>query len=177
MENILPWVHAVLKTTPERWSYLSATLPAELLAQPPAPNEWSALECLLHLADAERAVFPVRVRAFLEGRDFAAYNPDREGQKSRFAGVGDPDDADVGDQFELQAQVALLARLTAADLPRQARHPELGMVTLSELLHEWAGHDLMHTVQAERALMQPFIQGSGPWQRYFADHIVAPAPS
>ena len=175
MENILPWVHAVLKTTPERWSYLSATLPAELLAQPPAPNEWSALECLLHLADAERAVFPERVRAFLEGRDFAAYNPDREGSKL------DPQRTalDLAAEFgRLRAEsLALLARLTAADLPRQARHPELGMVTLSELLHEWAGHDLMHTVQAERALMQPFIQGSGPWQRYFADHIVAPAPS
>jgi hypothetical protein len=33
-----------------------------------------------------------------------------------------------------------------------------------------AGHDLMHTVQAERALMQPFIAGCGPWQPYCADH-------
>ena len=24
------------------------------------------------------------------------------------------------------------------------------MVTLGEMLHEWAGHDLMHTVQGER---------------------------
>ena len=46
-----------------------------------------------------------------------------------------------------------------ADLP-QARHQELGPVTLEQLLHEWAAHDLMHTVQAERALMQPFIEGA-----------------
>jgi hypothetical protein len=31
----------------------------------------------------------------------------------------------------------------------------------------------MHTVQAERALMQPFVAGSGPWRGYFADHDVA----
>lgn len=62
-------------------------------------------------------------------------------------------------------------KVTPADLGRQARHQELGVVTMSELLHEWAGHDLMHTVQAERALMQPFIQGCGPWQRYFSDHF------
>ena len=43
-------------------------------------------------------------------------------------------------------------------------------MTLEQLLNEWAGHDLMHTVQAERALMQPFIAGSGPWRGYFADH-------
>jgi hypothetical protein len=28
----------------------------------------------------------------------------------------------------------------------------------------------MHIVQAERAVMQPFIAGSGPWRPYFADH-------
>jgi hypothetical protein len=45
------------------------------------------------------------------------------------------------------------------------------MVSLNEMLHEWAAHDLNHTIQAERALMQPFIQESGPWQPYFADHV------
>jgi hypothetical protein len=63
-----------------------------------------------------------------------------------------------------------LGRLREADLPRTARHAELGLVTLSELLHEWAAHDLMHLVQAERAMMQPFILGCGPWKPYFAEH-------
>jgi hypothetical protein len=40
------------------------------------------------------------------------------------------------------------------------------------LLHEWGGHDLMHLVQAEQALMQPFIDGDGcgPWEVYFTQH-------
>jgi hypothetical protein len=46
------------------------------------------------------------------------------------------------------------------------------MVTLGELIHQWAGHDLMHTVQGERAILQPFIAGSGPWRGSFADHDV-----
>ncbi len=46
------------------------------------------------------------------------------------------------------------------------------MVTLGEMAHEWAAHDLNHTVQAERALMQPFIQACGPWQRFFTDHVL-----
>jgi hypothetical protein len=50
------------------------------------------------------------------------------------------------------------------------------MVTLSEMLHEWAGHDLMHTVQGERAILQPFIEGCGPWKPYFADHAAAAKP-
>ena len=41
---------------------------------------------------------------------------------------------------------------------------ELGVVSLRELLNEWAAHDMMHIVQAERAIMQPFIAASGPWR-------------
>ncbi len=39
-----------------------------------------------------------------------------------------------------------------------------GTVTLAELLQTWAAHDLNHTVQAERALMQPFMLGCGTWR-------------
>ncbi len=53
-----------------------------------------------------------------------------------------------------------------------ARHAELGMVSLGDMVHEWAAHDLNHTVQAERAIMQPFILGSGPWRVYFQDYLV-----
>ena len=66
--------------------------------------------------------------------------------------------------------LANLEMVSEADLERTAGHPELGQVTLREMLNEWAAHDLMHTVQAERAMMQPFIQGCGPWQIYFKDH-------
>ena len=81
--------------------------------------------------------------------------------------------ADLAAEFaRLRTQSLLvLDRVKPADLTKTARHAELGLVTLSELLHEWAGHDLMHIVQAERALMQPFIRGCGPWQSYFADHV------
>ena len=60
-------------------------------------------------------------------------------------------------------------------MARTARHAELGPVTLAQLLHEWAAHDLMHTVQAERALMQPFLAGVGPWRGYFTDHLAVGA--
>jgi hypothetical protein len=69
-----------------------------------------------------------------------------------------------------QASLKALEAITLADLERSVRHGELGPVTLGQMLNEWAGHDLMHTVQAERAMMQPFIEGCGPWQIYFKDH-------
>lgn len=166
--DILTSAEAVLRITPERWIQLAGSVPAELLVRAPAAGEWSALECLQHLVDTERWVFPARVRALLAGQDFPAFDPDSQGTKS----------AVVQSPVELAAEFARLRRggladlatVTADDLERRARHSELGVVTLSELLHEWAAHDLMHTVQGERALMQPFIAGSGPWQPYFHDH-------
>jgi hypothetical protein len=40
------------------------------------------------------------------------------------------------------------------------------------MLSEWAAHDLNHTIQAERALMQPFLLECGPWIAYFKDHLI-----
>ena len=72
-----------------------------------------------------------------------------------------------------QASLAVLERVAPQDFNRTAEHSELGTVTLNQLLHEWAAHDLNHTIQAERAVMQPFIQGCGPWCSYFRDHEIA----
>jgi hypothetical protein len=58
------------------------------------------------------------------------------------------------------------------DLGRTKQHPKLGTVILAEMLHTWAAHDLNHTVQAERALMQPFMLGCGPWRSFFRDHEI-----
>ncbi len=165
---LLDYVQAVLTTTPARWQSLTSTLPLDLLSRQPLGGEWSAVECLLHLLDTERNVFPVRVRAFLAGQDFAAFNPNAE--RSREASQTP---AELVAEFaHLRAEnLHLWEQITPADFSRSAHHPQLGPVTLREMLHEWAAHDLMHTVQAERALMQPFIAGCGAWHVYFADHI------
>lgn len=170
MDNIIAVTRAILQTTPLHWHHLTQSLPVALLTTPAAPGEWSALECLQHLVDAELGVFPVRVKAIMAGQDFPAFDPDSQG--SRPSASHSP--ADLAAEFARLRTESLIAleEVSPADLTRQARHQELGLVSLSHLLHAWAGHDLMHTVQAERALMQPFIQGCGPWQVYFQDHIV-----
>lgn len=171
MEQIITWVQAVLNTAPARWIQLADLLPVELLRQVPAPGEWSPLECLQHLVDAERWVFPPRVRALLIGQAFPAFDPDSQGTKPSV----DLAPLALAEEFARMRleSLELVSQLTAADLGKRARHQELGPVTLSELLHEWAAHDFNHTVQAERALMQPFIRGCGPWQPYFADHAIS----
>jgi hypothetical protein len=169
MDDLLSYTRAVLASTPARWQELARTLPSDLLERAPKTGEWAAVDCLQHLVDTERWVFPVRVRAFLAGEDFASFDPDAEGSRS-----GEQPALALAEEFARLrgSSLTLLDELTVADLERSARHAELGPVTLGEMLHEWAAHDLMHTVQAERALMQPFIAGTGPWRSNFTNHDV-----
>lgn len=171
MSDVLAVVKSILQTTPTRWMALAETLPADLLAARPAAGEWSAVECLIHILDTEQ-VFQTRLQAFLSGHDFAAFNPDAQGTK-----LG-PDTQAVELAKRLahlrQASLAALASLTPADLQRSARHAELGQVTLAQMVNEWAAHDLNHTMQAEKAFVQPFIAACGPWQVYFQDVVIKP---
>ncbi len=165
MNDVLAHARVLLAATPQRWLALAETTPHDLLARQPLPGEWSALECLQHVVDTE-PIFVVRIEAILAGRAFPGFDPDAQKKT--------PGDAlAVAQEFaRLRSDtLATLAKVTPADLERRGHHQELGSVTLSEHLNEVVAHDLMHVVQAERALMQPFIQASGPWQPYFADHV------
>jgi hypothetical protein len=171
LNTLLEDVQAVLSITPERWQRLVGTLPIDLLARPPAASEWSALNCLQHLRDAEY-LFPVRCRAFLAGQDFHDFDPKRAAAD---ADSQTPSQLVAAFTRSRKASLALLKQVKDGDLGRTAQHPKLGEVTLAEMLHTWAAHDLMHTVQAERALMQSFMLGCGPWRPFFRDHEISVA--
>jgi hypothetical protein len=72
------------------------------------------------------------------------------------------------------ANLTALATVSEAEFSKGGVHSELGPVTLGELLNEWATHDLDHTIQAERAIMQPFLHSCGPWQPYFVANRIDP---
>lgn len=165
-DPILIWCKSVVTITPARWHNLVTAVPLELLTRPPAPGEWSALDCLQHLVEVERVSYPVRLKALLAGQPFPGFNPADS--------IKSPPTTALAAEFEelRRANLSILDQITPADLDRQALHAEYGMVTMRQFLHHWAGHDLMHVVQAERALMQPFIQGCGPWVVNYTDHAV-----
>jgi len=170
MGNQLEMVRAILSTTAARWSSLTENVPLEVLVRTPAPGEWSAMDCLCHLLDAERWVFSVRVQALLSGKNFVAFDPDTQGTHYT---TQSPEQLAREFARLRKSNLVEFDQVTSGDLIRTAQHSELGTVTLGELVHEWAAHDLMHTVQAERAMMQPFILASGPWRPHFHDHDVS----
>ncbi len=169
MNTLIAHVQSILSTTPDRWQHLVRTLPNDLLIRRPAEGEWSALNCLQHLLIAERELFPVRFHALLNGHGFVDFDPNEPHL-----------DLDAQAPVQLastfahlrQQSLALLPQIKDEDLQRVSQHPKLGTVTLAQLLNTWASHDLNHTIQAERALIQPFMLASGPWRSFFHNHEI-----
>jgi hypothetical protein len=76
--------------------------------------------------------------------------------------------ADPEEEFEhfedrRETNVELLRGLPAAAGNRKALHREVGQITLSHMLHEWALHDLGHIRQvAELVRARKYLAGAGP---------------
>ena len=64
-------------------------------------------------------------------------------------------------------------QLEPADLARTGLHPELGRVTLGQLLATWVAHDLDHLVQVARVMGRQYADAVGPWGQYL--RIIGPA--
>jgi DinB superfamily len=62
-------ISALIATTARRWLDLAAAVPDRALERPAATGEWSAVDCLRHLLQAERHVFPGRLEQFLAGSE------------------------------------------------------------------------------------------------------------
>ncbi|HET9793031.1 MAG TPA: DinB family protein, partial [Thermoanaerobaculia bacterium] len=58
--------------------------------------------------------------------------------------------------------------LTPADLERTGTHPELGTVTLGQLLATWTVHDLDHVGQIARTMAKEYRAAVGPWKAYLS---------
>ena len=59
--------------------------------------------------------------------------------------------------------VEFMRGLPAGDARRVALHKEAGEITLAQMLHEWAMHDLAHIRQiAELLRARKYLDGAGP---------------
>lgn len=141
-------VAALLGTTQATLEATFAAWPAMLLAWRPGPAEWCALEVVGHLIETEERGFAGRIRIILteERPRFSAWDPDAVARARRDA---ERDPATLLAEFTgRRAQsVALVATLTAADFDRGGDHPEVGFLTVRDLLHEWVHHDANHLRQ------------------------------
>lgn len=163
----LPGTQTLLARTPDVLETLLRGLPPEWLHRADGPGTWSAYDVVGHLVHAEATNWLPRVRMILAhatGRSF------------------DPFDREAMLRWERESADALLARLRAArrasldelsslsltpdDLERPGSHPQLGVVTLGQVLAAWVAHDLTHLAQVGEALARCYRDDVGPYRAF-----------
>jgi len=158
----------VLTRTPSALRAMLSGLPSRWTGGNEGPDTWSPQEIVGHLIHGEETDWIPRVKVILTKGESQAFEPfDRFAQARRFAGWSLER---LLDQFgELRADgVATLRgwRLTPEQLALRGRHPELGQVTLSQLLASWVVHDLGHIAQISRVMAKQYTAAVGPWKAY-----------
>jgi hypothetical protein len=164
MQDALP----VLERTPRVLDAWLRGLPAAWLQAREAPDTWSPFDIAGHLLHGERTDWMARTRIILEYGDIRSFEPfDRFAMLEASRGKSI---VDLLDEFAaLRAQNLERLRglqLGSGDLARRGRHPELGSVTLAQLLATWVAHDLNHLAQIARVMGRQYTEAVGPWRAY-----------
>ncbi len=128
----------------------------------PAPDRFSVAEVLAHLSHSETHCYRMRLDRFL-AETRPTFEPDDAQMYLDLYRDANPREA--FDRFDerRKANVAYMRRLPSDAGSRVALHLEAGEITLNQMLHEWALHDLGHTRQiAELVRARKYLQGAGP---------------
>ncbi|HYW10995.1 MAG TPA: DinB family protein [Longimicrobium sp.] len=152
-------VDALLRGTSPSWHRLDE-----------GPETWSPIAVVGHLIHADEANWMPRAQTILEhGADRPINAFDRFGHLARF---GDWPLDGLLDRFaelrRTQLQVLRGWRLGDEQMALTGRHPELGIVTLRQLLSTWAVHDLAHLGQITRVMARGYTEEVGPWRQYLS---------
>lgn len=142
--------------------------PPETLEWKPSAERWSVSEVLAHLAETE-VMFRERARRMVEEDLPFLENYDQNGAYAAGNYSGRPAREQLK-KFchERDRTLAWLRYLPAGVAKRTGRHAELGQITVSELMNEWAFHDLGHIRQiAELYRARAFHPDMGAFQRYY----------
>ena len=136
----------LLEETPGILCGLMRELSQEDAEWKPAPDRFSVAEVLAHLSHSEGHCYRMRVDRFL-GEEMPEFEPD-DAQMYLVLYRG-TDAEDSFDHFEEQREsnVEYLRSLPRSAGERRAMHKEAGEITLQQMLHEWAMHDLGHIRQ------------------------------
>jgi uncharacterized damage-inducible protein DinB len=158
----------VLRSTPSVLRAWLKDVPDSWIRANEGADTWSPFDIVGHLIHGERTDWMDRVDVILahgESRPFTPFDRFAQFEASRGKSL-----RQLLDTFaELRA--ANLARLESLglgreDFDRRGRHPELGQVTLGQLLATWVAHDLSHLGQIARVMGRQYTEAVGPWMEY-----------
>ncbi len=170
--GIAPQAISTLTAMPDIVRSIIDLLPDGRADSPPgtasAAGDWAPRDIVAHLLESQRVGFAGRISHILttesarfEVRD-AARDLDQSGYRDQSAG----ELLDMWDEQRIAA-TEHAADLTDDQLSRAGEHATVGTLSVADLVHEWAHHDLEHLHHLCTMLEPPLLQGTGPFQIYY----------
>lgn len=168
MEIQIEQAVAILERTPVVLNQLLRGLPDGWIMRNEGPDTWSPYDIVGHLIHGDEADWIPRARIILEHGEARAFEPfDRFAQFEKSKGKSL---AELLDKFEPLRRQNLeelnKMNVTAVLLRKRGRHPDLGEVTLGQLIATWTVHDLSHISQITRVMCKQYGDTVGPWKEY-----------
>jgi hypothetical protein len=139
----------LLETSGQAFASTLDALPPEAASWHPAPGEWCVNECIGHIVEAEKRGFTGRIRIILGADEPHLQTWDQEAvEKERKDCERQPSELKKELLDTRRESVGMVRSLRPENLARGGMHPEVGRLTVDELLHEWVHHDNNHLKQA-----------------------------
>ena len=168
MEFQLDQAKEILGRTPVTLNSLLRDVPETWLHSNEGPDTWSPFDVVGHLIHAEETDWIPRARIILEQGERGTFKPfDRFAMLGKFRGKSL---GELLERFERLREQSLQElesmHVTPELLDKRGTHPELGPVTLGQLLSTWVVHDLGHVGQIVRVMAKQYGEAVGPWKAY-----------
>ncbi len=160
----------VLRSTPATLRALLGDVSDPWIRCDEGPDTWSPYDIVGHLIHGEKTDWIGRMRIILEEGELRTFTPfDRSAQ---FKDSQGKTLAGLLDTFEAMREENLRTlegmNLTPEQMELTGTHPELGQVTLRQLLATWTVHDLGHIAQITRVMAKGYTDQVGPWGAYLS---------
>ena len=161
-------VAAILQATLAALTSVLGALPKTAARWKPAPGEWSIQEALGHLIETERRSFAGRIREILASPDPKLADWDQEVVARERDDSGQELRGLLAEFAALRTDsIALAGGLPPGDLKRRGRHPQIGSVSVEDLLHEWVYHDCDHLRQMQANLQAYVWPAMGSTRKFY----------
>lgn len=131
-------------------------------------QSWSPIDIVGHLICGEQTDWIIRTGIILEHGEEKTFEPfDRFAQFEQSEGVGLEELLDTFEDLRRRNLEKLEELCITEDQMRlRGTHPDLGSVTLEQLLATWTAHDLGHIAQIARVMAKQYSEAVGPWRQY-----------